>query len=362
MKKSKRQRFQIILIVLVPIFILLNSILRNYPGFVEKYYSTGIDKPIRQFLSFITGIFPFSVAEFLFFILVMVLLVMIILMFVRIRKGEFFRRLLAVGAYVSALYIIFMLVWGFNYDRLSFDKIAGLKMEKSSEKELYNLCSNLIDRANTLRKSVKENEQRVMYIPGGYQDVFKRVQLGYDSASKLYPELGGKYGRPKPVLLSEQMCYTGITGIYMPYTGEPNVNIKIRDYMLPCTAAHEMAHQRGFAREDEANYIAYVTCTAHPDPDFQYSGVMLAVIHSMNALADVNIDDCRELVKKYSEGVRADLKDDNAFWARYEGQIEKISDNVNNAYLKSNGQKDGVQSYGRMVDLLLADYRNKTVK
>lgn len=357
MKKKRGVMVQILIIAFVPLLMAANSIVKNFPGFVERYYSTGINKPVRQLLSLIFGIFPFSVAEFLFLTLIAVLAFMVIIMIVRIKKGEFLSRLLSIGVYLASLYIIFMLVWGFNYDRLSFDKIAGLKVEKSSRQELYNLCSSLIEKANNLRKNVKENDQGVMYIPGGYKDVFGRVQLGYNNASGMYPELGGKYGKPKPVILSEQMCYTGITGIYMPYTGEPNVNIKVRDYMLPCTAAHEMAHQRGFAREDEANYIAYVTCSAHPDEDFQYSGVMLAVIHSMNAMADVDFDSYKELTKRYSDGVRADLKDDITFWAKYEGKIEKISDNVNNAYLKSNGQKDGVQSYGRMVDLLLAQYR-----
>jgi hypothetical protein len=131
------------------------------------------------------------------------------------------------------------------------------------------------------------------------------------------------------------------------------------DYMLPATAAHEMAHQRGFAREDEANYIAYVACTMHPDADFQYSGIMLGVIYSMNALADADMDMYKQLVKKYTPQVRKDLVNDNEFWQKYKGKVEEVANNVNNTYLKSNGQQDGVQSYGRMVDLLLAEYREK---
>lgn len=153
------------------------------------------------------------------------------------------------------------------------------------------------------------------------------------------------------------MSYTGITGIYIPYTGEANVNINSTDFMLPSTVAHEMAHQRGFAREDEANYIAYLTCSMHPDRDFQYSGVMLALIYSMNALAENDIEAYKVLRSKYSEGVKNDLRYDAEFWAKYEGKTQEISNNVNNTYLKSNGQKDGVQSYGRMVDLLIAEYK-----
>lgn len=358
---NNRFKAKVIIIILVFITILLNVILESHPQVVEKYYSNTINKFTRQALSLITSIFPFSVAEFLVFLLIIILLLLLVTLIIKIKKGGFLEQLLNVALYLSVLYVLFMLLWGFNYDRLSFDKIAGLKIQKSSEKELYNLCDSLIKRANALRGEVKENSQGVMIIPGGYKDVFQRATKGYEKASVIYSQLSGKYGPPKPILLSEKMCYTGITGIYMPYTGEPNVNISIPDFNIPFTANHEMAHQRGFAREDEANYISYLTCTMHPDLDFQYSGVMLALINSMNALADRDIAAYKALTTKYSPGVRRDLQYDNNFWSKYQGTVEKVASNVNNSYLKSNGKADGVESYGRMVDLLLAEYRKKSL-
>jgi hypothetical protein len=356
---KRKIKLKLSIVVLVPIIMALNIILKTNPGLVERYYSTAIDKYIREVLSLITGIFPFSVAEFLVIALFIILIIYAAVLIIKIIKGEFLNHLLNTAVYISILYILFMFFWGFNYDRLSFDKIAGLNLQKSSKKELYTLCEDLIYRANTLRGSVQQNSKGIMVIPGGYRDVFKRAYEGYYRASLIYPELGGKYGSPKPILLSEKMSYTGITGIYIPYTGEANVNVNNTDFMLPATAAHEMAHQRGFAREDEANYIAYVTCSRHPDADFQYSGVMLAVIYSMNALAKSDMNGYKTLSAKYSEGVRRDLINDAEFWAKYEGKVQQASEKVNNNYLKSNGQSDGVQSYGRMVDLLLAEYRTK---
>lgn len=355
----RKIKFKLSIILLVPIIIFANIIFMRFPGFIEKYYSNTIDKFIRQALSYITSLFPTSLAEFLIPLLIIILVYMIGALFINIRKDKFLNKFINVLVYISILYIAFMVLWGFNYNRYSFDKIAGLKVENSSKKELYSLCEKLIDKANTLRSSVKEDSKGVMTIPGGYKDVFKREQLGYNAASKFYPELGGKYGPPKRILLSENMSYTGITGIYIPYTGEANVNINETDFMLPCTTAHEMAHQRGFAREDEANYIAYVVCTMHPNADFQYSGVMLAVTYSMNALADVNMDGYRELVKRYSLGVKRDIINENKHWEKYKGNAQEFTNNMNDTYLKSNGQQDGVESYGRMVDLLLAEYRSK---
>lgn len=352
-----KNKLKIAILIFLMITFIFNISLNSYPYFVEKYYSTGINKVTIQALSSFTGLLPFSLAEFLVFFLLGILIMLFVLMLISIKKRRFKQSFLNFFAYVSLLYILFMFLWGFNYDRLSFDKISGLQVRESSKQELYLLCEDLIKRANFLREKLDENSKGIMVIRGGYKDVFKRAEKGYDTVANLYPELSGKYGPPKRILLSSKMSYTGITGIYIPYTGEANVNINITDMMLPATAAHEMAHQRGFAREDEANYIAYFTCSMHPDADFQYSGVMLALIYSMNALAGSDMEGYKALKTNYSTGVRNDLIYDKEFWAKYEGKTQEISDNINNTYLKSNGQTDGVKSYGRMVDLLLAEYR-----
>lgn len=352
-----KKKLKIGMILLCPITFMLNIISKYFPEFVERYYSTGINKTTIQGISLSTGSLPFSAAEFLVFLLLIVSIALFILMIVSFKKKKPMQGLINFFAYASALYVLFMLLWGFNYNRLSFDKIAGLEIEKSSTKELYDLCEDLIRRANVLGEAVDRNSQGIMYIRDGYKGVFKRAQKGYAKASEVYPELSGRYGIPKRILLSSKMSYTGITGIYVPYTGEANVNVNITDFTLPSTAAHEMAHQRGFAREDEANYIAYLTCIMHPDKDFQYSGTMLALTYSMNSLAKSDREGYKVLRAKYSENVRKDLAYDVQFWEKYEGRIQEISDNINSTYLKSNGQKDGVRSYGRMVDLLLAEYK-----
>ncbi len=357
-----KNKIRLIIILLFPITLILNFITKKYPEYIEKFYATKTDKIVREFLSRITGVLPFSVGDFLVLALVIILAVMLFILIIETIKGRFLNSFLNVAVFLSALYILFMLLWGLNYNRHPFAEIAGLKVENSSKQELYALCSQLIERANNLRNFVTEDSEGVMTIEGGYKSVFNRAYQGYDKASKLYPELGGSYGKPKPILLSEVLCYTGITGIYMPYTGEANVNIKIKDFMLPCTTAHEMAHQRGFAREDEANFIGYLTCSMHPDKDFQYSGVMLAVIYSMDALYSSDPEAYEILSQKYSPGVKRDLRNDSDFWAKYRGKVEKISNNVNDKFLKSNGQEDGVESYGRMVDLLIAEQKLKNKK
>ncbi|GAA0179155.1 DUF3810 domain-containing protein [Clostridium sediminicola] len=360
---SKKNVIRICLIILMPLGIILNKLAGENRGFVERIYSNGINRPMRQALSLITGILPFSLAEVALYCFIGFLIIMIIKFFynISVKKENLIESLklyiINVFCIISVIYFLFLILWGFNYNRLPFSIITGYKVQPSSVEELYDLCSDLIIQTNNLRDNVYEDERGIMELQEGYKDVFKRSNIGYDLASEKFQVIGGKYGKPKRVLLSEKMCYTGITGVYFPFTGEANVNVAATDFMLPATVLHEMAHQRGFAREDEANYIAYLTCMYHPDFDFKYSGSLLALIYSMKALRQTDYDKYSLLKENYSDGVKRDLIYLNQFWGQYEGKVEKASTKINDSYLKSNGQENGVSSYGRMVDLLLAERR-----
>ena len=121
-----------------------------------------------------------------------------------------------------------------------------------------------------------------------------------------------------------------------------------------------MAHQRGFAREDEANYIAYLAAISNPDPVFVYSGYYTAFVYAMNALYADDPAAWEEVAAATEEGIFADMRYANQFWSRFETPndiVANLSQEVNDTYLQANRVEDGVKSYGRVVDLLLAEYR-----
>ncbi len=335
----------------------------KFAGFLESVYSTGIYyRTIRPY-SLLTGKLPFSLAEILVICLAVLLvyaLVGAVVALVR-KPGVFLKGLPAKGLKLAhllvAVYLLFNLVWGINYNRLTFAEISGLPVEPASVHELAGLARQLTFMANNLRSMVSEDERGITTLPAGVRDMLGRAHLGFEEAARIYPQLGGRYGYPKGVMLSRYWSYAGITGFYFPFTAEANVNVDIPHFMLPSVTAHEMAHQRGFAREDEANYIAYLTCLLHPDPDFKYSGVMLALMYTMEQLHRYHSETWREVRNEFSAGVRRDLGEWREYWERYQGTLNRVSANINNVYLKANRQQDGVYSYGRMVDLLLAEFR-----
>lgn len=356
---------QLFLISLLPLGIILTQISRIFPNFIEKFYSSLFYKIIANILSAITGFLPFSVAELIIVSFATLLLWYISKTILDLYKSKnkklniiknFVLNILATS---GLIYFSFQLLWGFNYQRLPLNKLFELNVRKSSTNELAQLCARLVNSSSTLRKKINENQYGVMELPYNKKYILKTAHLGYDSASLQYTTLKGNYGRPKAILLSTPMCYTGITGFYFPFTNEANVNMIEPDSFLPFTTTHEMAHQRGFAKEDEANYIAYIACINHPDINFQYSGTLAALSYSFNALQKSDAETYKKSISTCSTGVLNDLKYNHDFWTQYSGPIEKMGNKINDTYLKSQNQQSGTNSYGAMVDLLLAEYREK---
>ncbi len=343
-------------LILVPVvFILSKSIEKSATGY-ELFFASGINKWTIELMSLVTGFFKYSIAEFVFYGHVLAAPIVAIILSIKLFKGGLLKSLFRIIQYLSVLYVAFMLLWGFNYNRGSISQIMDFEVKSYSTQELAELTESLIASANTLRNYQLEDSEGVMESAGTYREIFSRAHEGYDAIGKTVKALSGPYGRPKPIFASEWMLYTGITGIYFPYTAEANVNIAVPDLLLPATTLHEMAHQRGIAPEDEANFVAYVTAMVHPDRDFNYSGTVLALINSMNALYAQDSELALTLRKTYSEGLNRDLAYYSKFWKAYEGQTNEVADRVNDTYLKASGETDGVKSYGRMVDLLLGYY------
>lgn len=347
--------------LLIPLGTFLVGVFSKKPLLVERFYSEGIYRYIAYVIGKVSGIFPFSVAELAVILLVVVFIIYttsaLIKSFFR-QPADFFpfvRYLADIVAAISIAFFLFLTVWGFNYYRMPFAEIAGMEVKPASVNELESLCKSLIEKANDLRSSVNTDEGGNMVIPGSRRHILNNCYKGYEAILDDFPFLGGSYGNPKPFMLSNLINYMGICGVYFPFTGEANVNISIPDSIIPSSASHEMAHQRGFSREDEANYISYLACTAHPDVNFNYSGILLALTNSMNALYKSDPSAYADLHLNYSKGVLYDLKELNEFWKKYQGPIERTTERINDRYLKANKQEDGVQSYGRMVDLLIAE-------
>lgn len=346
--------------------VLLTELAKRHPETVERVYSTGIYPALSGLAARVTGLAPFSIAEFLVVLFVLSLLIYIILMIRKIIKYRKTRGQTA-SRFIATLLGISGVVWfgftalcGLNYHRLSFAQASGLDVRPSTAQELVELCEDLAASANKYGANTPRNADCVSV--SSYPDWYSaaaRAAGCYDVAGEKYSVLSGFSPRPKPVFASKAMSMADLVGIYFPFTFEANFNSDVPAYVIPSAMLHELAHYKGFMREDEANFISYIACVSSGDNDFAYSGVMLALIHSTNALYATDTDAYWQIIDSLSDGVQNDFRANNEYWKQFEGLVAQISTNVNDVYLKTNSQPSGVKSYGRMVDLLLAERRSR---
>ena len=121
---------------------------------------------------------------------------------------------------------------------------------------------------------------------------------------------------------------------------------------------HELAHQRGISSEQECNFLAILACTTCGRDDYAYSGWLLGYIYLGNALHGADTDRWQKIYDALPETAKADLSDNNAYWAQFRsGTTRKVSNKVYDSFLKSYGESKGLQSYGTVVDLLVAYYQ-----
>ncbi|MCC3670959.1 DUF3810 domain-containing protein [Terrisporobacter mayombei] len=366
------KKFRIISISLFVLSILINIIAGKIPSLVEKYYSNGINIYIVKIMSKIFSIFPCSIFEILIYISLLSVLVFLIYSIYYIMKkpnnilSYLKNSFLNIISIVGIVYFLFVVLWGLNYNRMNLKDSLIVDYNKShnenikdvdyDKEDLINLYKFLIEKCNDIRAEVLEDEQKVMKCNTDYKEVLNRANNGYENVSILNLNKRGSYAPAKPILNSNLLCYTGITGIYSPFTGEANVNTGVPDIYIPFTTLHEMAHQRGYGSEDECNFLAYIACINNEDYDFQYSGYILALKYTASALAKVDYDALVSLNGELSSSVINDLNYSREFWKQYEGKVNEVSDNMNSNYLKANGVEEGTLSYGKVVNLLLVYY------
>lgn len=382
-----------ILLLLIPLALGMTEWVKRSAYAAETIFATGIYKWLSRGMSLLTGWIPFSLMELVIVVGPVVLLALIIRQIVRVVKVKkpAYRvtenvkgtiEIQSVGTqrfllimtmlqnllcFAAVIFFGYVILCGVNYHRYPVAYHFGLSVENSSMEELEGLFTELADKAVELRATLTtEDENGVYVLPYSEKALGKEAKNAYEVFAKEYPVFGGNYPVPKHVFFSRLMSYTEITGVFTPWTMEANVNIDIPPYSIGSTMCHELAHLRGFMREDEANYISYRVCMASGNPDLQYSGVMLALIYTGNALYGQSPERYSDLCREhYSLALVKDLVANNEYWDQFDKPVVgdttvgEIAEKVNDTYLKMNEQTDGTKSYGRVVDLLLAEYRQK---
>jgi hypothetical protein len=252
---------------------------------------------------------------------------------------------------------MFVFTFATGYHGTTLDKKLGLAQKEVSAEELYQTALILAEKVNEEHESMTYAKNGFSVMPYSLSEMNDKLLDAYDVFCAKHKFIDHYDSRLKPVMLSELMNYTHITGVYSYFTGEANIDIAFPDYTIPFTAAHELAHQRGIAREDEANMVAFLVCMKSDDPYIRYSAYLNMYEYVANALYQAN----PELYSKARSTVNADVKSEmiaySNFFSKYQNSTaSSVSGAVNDTFLKFQGT-EGTASYGMVVDLTVAYYK-----
>ncbi len=324
------------------------------------WFNRTVSAILRGLFATLTAWIPFSLGEFLLWMIPLGLF--LVLRHAIRRRCDTWRTAFVfmgiLGSVAAAMFSIFVLNFAAGYRTTPIEDQLELDRTTVTAGELYDTALILIENINRETAEIGFYAENFSEMPYGRLEMNKHLGVAYDAFAAEHNFLKDNPGRVKPVLMSEAMSYLHITGVYSFFTGEANINVNFPDYTIPYTAAHEMAHQRGVAREDEANFVAFLVCLESDDPYVRYSGYLNIYEFVSGALWNAD----RTLYYKANATLNDEVKHEmaaySAFYDRYrESTVSNISSTINNSYLQSQGTP-GTRSYGMVVELAVAYYRD----
>lgn len=332
-----------------------------FPRFTEYVWVRGVFRILSYPLTLFMSLFPFSVTELVVVLGIPAVAVLLVVFIVRLIRHADRRRIAGRGARftvwcLSLALLLFMVMDGGNFSRLSATELFGLREGSYDAAFLQAVTADLAQKASTAREAVAEDENGCMQLSASKAATLRAADDCYAALRSTFPFLQSGVRRVKAVTLSHLWSYTGYTGVYCPWLSEVSINTDVPVSEWGHTAAHEIAHTMGFAREDACNFAAYLACISSDDPDFIYSGYLAAFTYCANALHGYDTAAYRSVLSTLSDGVRRDLVQRSSYWKQFSGQVMDSSQSFNDAFIKANGVESGILSYDEMVSLILQYY------
>ncbi len=342
--------------------IIIYTISRISPEFAE-FWTRYPAQAVRFTLAKLTNFIPFSIAECFILMLPFLAIFYIVAATVSTKRDDsdwnFYRWLRPVISLILCIGLIFFLGFGPAYGRKRLADNLGLTQAEVSADELIKTGITLNILASKEIESITFDISGSSVLPYSYSELQDKVNDAFDKFAAEKDFITHFSSKPKAIVLSEPMTYTHISGVYTFMTGESNVNVNYPDFLVPFTMAHEMAHQRGIAREDEANFVAFLVCISSDDSYIRYCGYTNMVHYINSALAQADSQMYAEFYYVYTpHEIQKEFYAYAKFFDKYrESVASDVTGAVNDTFLQSQGQKEGTRSYGLVVDLAVAYYK-----
>ena len=342
------------------VVILLHLALRDHQPLMAKLAEDFLHPMHEKLALFCDKLGYYSASEVLIWGFIAFLLAALVWQLVKLIRGDRWRNLyrLVMLPISAALFVYagYSALWGTYYYADDFLATGGFESREISVDELETVTRYFAARLNKSGAEVQRDAQGFYTLDR--RDILARSREIYHNTEALHPRLAGPAVSAKAIASSHWLSYLDFTGFFFPFTGEACVNTDFPVSLFPSTVAHELAHQRGVAREQDANFVAVLSSLESGDLDYGYSACLLAYIHLGNALYSADYARWEPIYKSLSESVRLDMALNNAYWQQFETPVQTVSNTVHEGLLQSYDQELGLKSYGACVDLLVCHYLN----
>lgn len=357
----KTQKITFIVALLLAAQMIVVRILSSFPEAIERYYSAGFYPVISKISRYTFGWLPFSFGDIMYTALIFLIL-RAIFFFFKSRARHWKAFILRTAAIASVVYGAFHLLWGLNYYRQPLHQSLAIEKEYTTE-DLLVLTQKLIDKSNALHEQLAPNDSSAVVVQtrdeeGEYHafakaDLFKTTLNGYANLRTQFPKLDYPPKSIKTSLLSYPLSIMGYSGYLNPITNEAQVNGLVPSHRWPVISCHEQAHQLGFAKENEANFIAVLATINNEDSYFQYSGSIFALRYCLSDLYRRDKEKGQALRAQIRPGILENYALSRAFWDEMDNPLEPFFKYFYTGYLKANNQPEGLKTYSYMVALLV---------
>ncbi len=344
---------------IIPQYIIIKW-LSHYPEFIEHYYSNGFYQFVSKIFRYSLGWIPFSFGDFIYTFAIIYGIQWLLKNRKRLRQDTK-HWFIDVFAALSMMYFSFHLLWGMNYYRLPLHKNLKLEADYTTE-QLIVVTKKLIEKSNAIYVEIKQNDTTKIDLPYSKSDILELAPKGYDNLKKTFPNLDYHPKSAKKSLYSYPLTYMGFSGYLNPFTNEAQVDTLIPIYLFPTTTSHEMAHQLGYAAENEANFIGCLAAINHDNIYFKYSGYTFALRFCLNEIYKRDEDLFNKLLETVNTGILNNFKEAREFMDAYENPLEPLFKGFYSNFLKANNQVKGMESYSYVVALLVNYFEKNPIK
>lgn len=351
----------IIQLVIPLVLVLAIVVIQNFPVFIERYYSTTIYLKVAAFMRMLTKWLPLSIGDIIYMLLIVQLIIFAYNFFKlffqkKLTQILLFKSIFKIIKFLLWVFIVFNFLWGLNYYRLGIKHQLKLSNTVYTKAELKELVCDLIHQLNTTRKAIGKDS----LLPEiSFKQVVQESNHTYEILSKEFSFLQYQNKAVKKSLFSSVSHYVGFTGYYNPFTGEAQLSTNVPNIVMPYVACHEIAHQLGYASEDEANFVGYLAAAKSKNLLFKYSVYIDLYKYAAMELLLMDINESNHW--QLDPLVRKDLNNIRKFYVQQSNEVSPIMSQLYAQYLKANQQERGLDSYNDVISLLIA-YKKKYQK